>query len=102
MAAQRARIGTGKRGSVLTDDVQVNHPVAVMFLGDELVAATLDAEMTIVVGIEAAKRTARDVRNLELSRPLRRSGREPRVHRSECGDDLVGERDVLNYENVDV
>src|SRR5258708_10294725 len=75
MAAQRAWIGTGKRGSVVTDDVQVNHPVAVMFLGDELVAATLDAEMAIVVGIEAAKRTARDVRNLELSRPLRRSGR---------------------------
>src|SRR3989442_12929461 len=58
--------------------------------------------MEIVVGIEAPKCTAWDVRNLELSRPLRRAGREPRVHRSERGDDLVGERVFRHYEEVDV
>jgi len=87
---------------VLTDDVPVNHPVAVVRLGDELIAAALDTGVAIVVGIEAPKCTAWDVRDLELLRPLRRSGREPRVHRSERGDDLVGERAFRHYEDVDI
>lgn len=70
---ERAWIGTGKRDSMLTDDMPVNHPGAVVLLGDELVAATLDTGMAIVLGIEAAKRTAWDVRDLELSRASRAS-----------------------------
>jgi len=87
---------------VLTDDVPVNHPGAVVLLSEELITATLDTGMGIVIGIEAPKCTAWDVRDLELLRPLRRSGREPRVHRSERGDDLVGERVFRHHEDVDI
>ena len=47
----------------------VNHPGTVVLLGDELAAATLDTGMAIVLGIEAAKRTAWDVRDLETLAP---------------------------------
>ena len=80
----------------------VNHPAAVVLLGDELIAATLDTGMAIVVGIETAQRTAWDVRDLELSRPFRCSRCEPRVHRSKRGDDLVREDVFRHDEDVDV
>jgi len=38
---ERAWIGVGKRHSVLTDDMSVNHPAAVVLLGDTLIAAAL-------------------------------------------------------------
>lgn len=38
---ERAWIGAGKRYSVLTDDMSVNHPAAVVLLGDKLIAAAL-------------------------------------------------------------
>ena len=54
---QRAWIGTHKRNSALTDDVPVNHPGAVVLLSEELITATLDTGMGIVIGIEAPKCT---------------------------------------------
>jgi hypothetical protein len=39
--AERAWIGAGKRHSVLTDDMSVNLPAAVVPLGDKLIAAAL-------------------------------------------------------------
>ncbi len=44
---ERAWIGTRKRDSVLSDDVPVNHPGGVVFLREELIAATLDTGMAI-------------------------------------------------------
>ena len=54
---ERAWIGTHKRNPVLTDDVPVNHPGAVVLLSEELITATLDTGMGIVIGIEAPKCT---------------------------------------------
>src|SRR3989442_489308 len=63
---QRAWIGTDKRDSVLTYRVPVNHPGAVVLLSEELITATLDTGMGIVIGIETPKCTAWNVRDLEL------------------------------------
>lgn len=38
---ERAWIGAGKSHSVLTDDMSVNHPAAVVLLGNKLIAAPL-------------------------------------------------------------
>lgn len=99
---ERARIGTGERHAVLADDMPVKHPGAVVLLGEELIAAPLDTRMAIVIGIEAAKRTARDVRDLELAAPLRRSRRELRMHRCERRDDLVGQHVFRHDQDIDV
>ena len=39
---ERPWIGAGKGHSVLTDDVPMNHPVALVRLGDKLITEALD------------------------------------------------------------